>query len=51
MIFTNQPLTDVYFARYADDTMLEDWKAVRQTVIEDPDPDISPPASGIQSVS
>lgn len=40
MIFTNQPLTDVYFARYADDTMLEDWKAVRQTVIEDPDPDI-----------
>ena len=40
MIFTNQPLTDVYFARYADDTMLEDWKAVRQTVTEDPDSDI-----------
>lgn len=40
MIFTNQPLTDVYFARYADDTMLEDWRAVRQTVTEDPDSDI-----------
>lgn len=40
MIFTNQPLTDVYFARYADDTMLEDWKVVRQTVTEDPDSDI-----------
>ena len=40
MIFINQPLTDVYFARYADDTMLEDWKAVRQTVTEDPDSDI-----------
>lgn len=40
LIFTNQPLTDVYFARYADDTMLEDWKTVRQTVTEDLDPDI-----------
>lgn len=40
MIFTNQPLTDVYFARYADDTMLEDWRAVRRTVTEDPDSDI-----------
>ena len=40
MIFTNQPLTDVYFARYADDTMLEDWRAVRQTVTEAPDSDI-----------
>ena len=40
MIFTNKPLTDVYFARYADDTMLEDWRAVRQTVTEDPDSDI-----------
>lgn len=40
MIFTNQPLTDVYFARYADDTMLEDWRAVRQTVTEDSDSDI-----------
>ena len=40
MIFTNQPLTDVYFARYADDTMLEDWRAVRQTVTQDPDSDI-----------
>lgn len=40
MIFTNQPLTDVYFARYADDTMLEDWRAVRQTVTEAPDFDI-----------
>lgn len=40
MIFTNQSLTDVYFARYADDTMLEDWRAVRQTVTEDPDSDI-----------
>lgn len=40
MIFTNQPLTDVYFARYADDTMLEDWRAVRQTATETPDSDI-----------
>lgn len=40
MIFTNQPLTDVYFARYADDTMLEDWRAVRQTVTEATDSDI-----------
>lgn len=40
MIFTNQPLTDVYFARYADDTMLEDWRAVRQTVTEDQTSDI-----------
>lgn len=40
LIFTSQPLTDVYFARCADDTMLEDWRAVRQTVTEDPDSDI-----------
>lgn len=40
MIFINQPLTDVYFARYADDTMLKDWRAVRQTVTEAPDSDI-----------
>lgn len=40
LIFTSQPLTDVYFARCADDTMLEDWRAVRQTVTEDQDSDI-----------